>query len=208
MDREEEPDHDEQHGGLEELRSRFMRAEAELSDELERLVAENRERFRYRVQAGRVRFEAGMQMLHRSYRKGLIAYVRNAPLSYLITAPLIYSLVIPLVLLDLFVTVIQQVCFRVYGIGLVTRGDYIVIDRQALGYLNAIEKVNCVYCGYANGLIAYCREVAARTEQYWCPIKHARRAKGLHDRASGFFSYGDAEAYRNDLPKIRAKLVD
>lgn len=203
----DEWDHDE-HGVLDELRGRLKRAETELADELERLIAQNRERFRYTIRAGRVRFESGMQVLHKRYRKGLIAYVRNAPLSYLLTAPLIYSLVIPLALLDLFVTVFQQVCFRVYGISRVRRADYIVIDRHMLGYLNAIEKLNCVYCGYANGMIAYCREVAARTEQYWCPIKHAKRAKGLHHRANGFFSYGDAEAYHNELPKIRARLVD
>jgi len=202
-----EANHDEP-GALEELRSRFQHAETELSDELERLIEKNRERFRYTVHAGRVRFESGMRVLHRGYRKGLFAYVRNAPVSYVLTAPLIYSLILPLALLDLFVTVFQQVCFRVYGIGIVRRSDYLVIDRHVLGYLNAIEKINCVYCGYANGLIAYAREVAARTEQYWCPIKHARRAKGPHDRAEGFFSYGDAEAYHTDLSKIRARLLD
>jgi len=200
--------HQDEHGALDELRDRLQHAEAELGDELERLIEKNRERFRYTVQAGKVRFDAGMQVLHRSYRKGLVPYIRKAPVSYVLTAPLIYSLILPLSLLDLFVTVFQQVCFRVYGIGLVRRADYIVIDRHMLGYLNAIEKINCVYCGYANGLIAYCREVAARTEQYWCPIKHARKASGLHDRADAFFHYGDAEAYHHELPKIRAKLVD
>ena len=28
----------------------------------------------------------------------------------------------------------------------------------------------CARRGYANGLMAYVREVAVRTEQYWCPI--------------------------------------
>ena len=40
-----------------------------------------------------------------------------------------------------------------------------VIDRYALSYLNVIEKLNCVYCEYVNGLIAYVQEIAARTEQ-------------------------------------------
>ena len=46
------------------------------------------------------------------------------------------------------------------------RGQYIVIDRHRLKYLNAIEKLNCVYCGYGNGVIAYARDIAGRTEQY------------------------------------------
>ena len=61
-------------------------------------------------------------------------------------------------------------------------GDDLVFDRHRLGYLNAIEKVHCVYCGYANGLVAYAREIAARTEQYFCPIKHAAPIAAPHDR--------------------------
>jgi len=57
----------------------------------------------------------------------------------------------------------------------------------------------CVYCGYANGLIAYVREIAARTEQYWCPIKHARPIPAPHARYRVFFEYGDARAYRQEL---------
>jgi hypothetical protein len=73
-------------------------------------------------------------------------------------------------------------------------------------HLNAIEKVHCVYCGYANGLIAYVREIAARTEQYWCPIKHARVVAAPHPRYRSFLDYGDAIGYRRKLPAIRASL--
>lgn len=192
----------------EEIRGRLQRMETELAAELERLLERNRKRFRYTVRAGRVRFEKGVRALHRSYRTGVIAYVRGAPVSYLLTAPLTYSLFVPLFFADVWVTLFQQVCFRIYGIKLVRRRDYIVFDRQLLGYLNAVEKLNCVYCSYGNGLIAYIREVAARTEQYWCPIKHARRTHDIHQRHEAFFDYGDADAYHSDLPKIRAKLLD
>ena len=57
----------------------------------------------------------------------------------------------------------------------VKRSEYVIIDRNHLSYLNLIEAFNCVYCGYANGVIAYVREIASRTEQHWCPIKHALR---------------------------------
>jgi hypothetical protein len=193
---------------LDEIRGRLRRLEAELSAELERVVERNREQFRYTIRAGKIRFEEGVQALHTSYRTGLIAYLRNAPVSYLLSAPLIYSLLILFLLIDLWVTVFQQVCFRIYGIDRVRRADYILFDRHLLGYLNAAEKLNCLYCSYVNNLIAYLREIAARTEQFWCPIKHARRATDEHERQQSFFEYGDAIAYRADLPKIRAKLVD
>jgi hypothetical protein len=42
-----------------------------------------------------------------------------------------------------------------------------IFDRTHLAYLNLVEKINCAYCSYGNGLAAYLREIAARTEQYW-----------------------------------------
>ena len=74
-----------------------------------------------------------------------------------------------------------------------------------LAYLNAIEKINCAYCSYANGLLAYVREVASRTEEYWCPIKHARRVLGVHPRYGSFVDYGDADAYRHELERLRTE---
>jgi len=66
-----------------------------------------------------------------------------------------------------------------------------------------IERFNCFYCSYANGVIAQAREVAARTEQYWCPIKHARRMLGSHDRYPRFLEFGDAESYRQGIERLR-----
>ena len=112
-------------------------------------------------------------------------------------------MIVPLVLLDLFVTVYQAVCFPVYGIPKVRRRDYLVFDRHHLAYLNALEKLNCAYCAYANGLIAYVRVIASRTEEYWCPIKHARRLIGAHAYYATFEDYGDAEGYRRRLEELR-----
>ncbi|MDH3393425.1 MAG: hypothetical protein OEL66_05420, partial [Desulfobulbaceae bacterium] len=102
----------------------------------------------------------------------------------------------------------QTICFPVYGIPKVKRCDHLVIDRHALRYLNPIEKLNCVYCGYVNGLLSYIQEIAARTEQYWCPIKHARKVAHLHSRYHKFFEYGDAEKYRRELENIRRDFKD
>jgi hypothetical protein len=195
-------------GKADELRERLRQVEQELAAELERIVEQNHNRFRYTVSAGRVRFETSVRSLHRRQRKGLFAYLRNAPIAYVLTAPFTYGLILPLLAMDIAVNVFQQICFRTYGINIVRRRDYLVFDRQLLGYLNAIEKLNCVYCSYANGLISFVREVAARTEQFWCPIKHARRMRDEHDRMEEFFDYGDAAIYGTDLPRIRAKLLD
>jgi hypothetical protein len=144
----------------------------------------------------------------RRYKIGLLGFLaRTRPLVAL-TAPLIYAGWIPFLLMDLFVTVYQAVCFPVYRIPRVRRADYMVFDRADLPYLNAIEKFNCFYCSYGNCVAAYTREVAARTEQYWCPIKHARRIHAAHERYPGFFEYGDAEAFRRGLERLREQYRD
>ena len=90
---------------------------------------------------------------------------------------------------------------------IVRRKDCFVYDRAHLGYLNIIEKFNCAYCSYGNGVAAYFREIIDRTEQYWCPIKHARRALHAHPYYHGFADFGDAEAYRRELESLRRELA-
>lgn len=138
---------------------------------------------------------------------GLWRYVWTGSVASLLTAPVIYSLVVPLVLLDAWVMSYQAICFRAWGLRVVRRRDYFAIDRHRLPYLNGIEKLNCLFCSYANGLFAYMHEVASRTEQYWCPIKHRRRVRGVHDRYALFARYGDARAYRDRLAFYRAALT-
>jgi hypothetical protein len=177
-----------------------------LEEDLEVELARHRIELNFVVHEGKIRFEQVMIARHRAARTGLARYVlRSRPLM-LLTAPLIYSLIVPFVLLDAFVSLYQAVCFRVYGVARVRRRDYFVFDRGHLAYLNAIEKLNCLYCSYANGLIGYVREVSSRTEQYWCPIKHARRVISAHEHYAGFLDYGDAEAYRRDLSALRREL--
>ncbi len=124
----------------------------------------------------------------------------------LLTAPFVYSLLVPFAVLDLWVTAFQWICFPLYGVPCVRRRDYLIVDRQKLPYLTGLEKVNCVFCGYANGLIAYIREVGARTEQYWCPIRHERDLPSPHERYRLFFAYGDARAYHQGLMPLRRRL--
>ncbi|MET0014796.1 MAG: hypothetical protein ABW082_14620 [Sedimenticola sp.] len=193
---------------IEEIIGRLNSLQRELEGEIDRLLSEKRELFQYTLQRGRVRFERGMRTLQRSYRTGLWRYLREAKLRHVLTAPLIYALIIPVSLMDLLVSIYQQVCFRVYDVPLVRRSEYLAIDRHQLAYLNVIEKFNCFYCSYANGVIAYSREVGARTEQFWCPIKHARRTRDAHGRTERFLDYGDAEAYRRRAQALREDWSD
>lgn len=42
-----------------------------------------------------------------------------------------------------------------------------------------------------------------RTEQYFCPIKHARKILGTHGRYNRFLAYGDAQDYAKRLEEFR-----
>ncbi|HCX67517.1 MAG TPA: hypothetical protein DHK64_08250, partial [Rhodobiaceae bacterium] len=139
--------------------------------ELEAEVARQGAALRYGLEHGRAVFEQEVLRRHRELQTTLTRYLLNARPLVVLTAPVIYSLIFPLVLLDIFVSIYQAVCFPAYGIEKVKRRDYMIFDRGHLAYLNLLEKLNCAYCSYANGLIAYVREIAGRTEAYWCPIK-------------------------------------
>ncbi|MES2160950.1 MAG: hypothetical protein V4476_07340 [Pseudomonadota bacterium] len=188
---------------IQELLDRIRQIEEELEREVKRRRGELNADFEQR----RVFFAREIKQQQRRFKTGLLTYVLHAEWRHLVSAPFVYAVIIPLLLLDLFVSLYQRVCFPLYRIARVRRRDYLVYDRGALAYLNLLEKLNCLYCSYANGLVAYVREVVARTEQYWCPIKHARRTLQPHERYHGFVDYGNAAAYRAELQALRAELA-
>ncbi|MCR8550374.1 hypothetical protein M4578_21340 [Salipiger sp. P9] len=174
-----------------------------LHAELEEEISQRRAVFRYRMEHNRVRFEIEALRRQRALRIGLRSFLARANPWHILTAPVIYSLILPFSLLDLFVTVYQAICFPAYGIPKVKRRDHIRIDRHHLAYLNALQKMNCIYCGYCNGLLSYVTEVASRTEAFWCPIKHAARVSQPHHRYAHFMDYGDAEGFQDGLEASR-----
>ncbi len=178
----------------------------ELEEELEEEYRKKRKEFDFIVREKRVRFAEEVARQQRRFKTGLFRYIREARLANILTAPVIYAGFVPFALLDLFLVVYQSICFPIYGIPKARRSDYLVFDRTDLPYLNAIEKFNCFYCSYANGLAVFAREIGARTEQYWCPIKHARRIRAAHDRYPRFFEFGDAESYRKGLVRLQNEL--
>ena len=179
---------------------------AELEAQLRDAVQTQESKMFFQIKGKRVEFEASVRQAHRKLKTGVLRWlVRDRPQN-LITGPLIYGMAVPLLMLDLCVSIYQWVCFPIYGITRVRRGDYLVFDRRHLGYLNAIEKFHCTYCEYGNGLMAYMTEVLARTEQYFCPIKHAHKILGTHGRYNRFLAYGEAEAYEAKLEEFRVAL--
>jgi len=188
---------------ISELLDRIQKMEQEIELEMKRKRAELQADF----EETRVRFEREVLEQQRRFKTGVIAYLLTANLMSVLTAPVIYALFFPIVLLDVSITVYQHICFRAYGLPRVKRGDYFVFDRAHLAYLNLIEKINCAYCSYGNGVMAYGREVVARTEQYWCPIKHARKIMAAHPYYTGFVDFGDALSYKDELENLRTELV-
>ena len=184
---------------LDTLTEKLRGIEAEIEVEM----SKRREQLRFRLENKKIVFAHEVLRLHREIKTRLSRYILDAhPLVILVT-PVIYALIVPIVLLDLATMAYQAICFPVYGIPKVRRRDYLVFDRHHLAYLNAIEKVNCAYCSYANGVASFFREVAARTEVYWCPIKHARRVLGPHPHYQGFADFGDAEGFRAKIDAMQ-----
>ena len=182
----------------------LVRRLVSLEDELERKLEAQRSRFQYRIEQEKAVFEEGVLRQHRKIRTGILTFLRRSPLAALVVAPAVYGLIVPLVMLDVSVTVFVWVCFPAWRMERVRRADYVIVDRHRLAYLNGIEKLNCAFCGYANGVIAYAREAASRSEQYWCPIKHALRVRSPHPRYRGFIDYGDGQGFRARLDDLRA----
>lgn len=175
----------------------------QLEDRLEEEFQKSRDLYHVKIRGKIAEFAEEIVIRHRAMRMRMPQYFRTAGLLNVLVAPVIYSMIVPIVLLDFWVTVYQHVCFRAYGIPLVRRATYVQMDRHRLAYLNLIEKINCAYCAYGNGIFAYAREIAGRTEQFWCPIKHAIRMRDPHSRYVKFLEYGDGEGYRSCLEDLR-----
>lgn len=184
----------------------FLDRIRQLEADIEQEARQRRQLFQADFDERKIRFEKEVLAQQKRFRQGVWHYVLTAEWRSVLSVPFIYPVLLPLLMLDLFVTIYQWVCFPLYRMPRVRRSDYFVYDRTHLAYLNILEKINCAYCSYANGLVAYVREIVGLTEQYWCPIKHARRVLQAHPYYHGFVDYGDAESYRAQLVVLREQL--
>ncbi len=179
-----------------------------LEDEIQSELNKQGSRWFYQIQGRRIEFERTIREKHRSVKLGILHWFLTVrPLNYL-TAPIIYGMFVPMLVFDLLIMFYQFTCFPIYGIPKVKRSDYFSFDHRHLAYLNIIEKFDCLYCSYGNGLLAYATEIFARTEQYFCPIKHARKVLGRHARNKYFMDYGDAADLHKRIEEIRVALIN
>jgi hypothetical protein len=177
-----------------------------LEDELHTAINEQQTSMFFQIKGKRIEFEKSIKQTHRKLKRSFFRWLVTDRPQNLITGPIIYLMIIPLLVTDLFITFYQLTCFPIYGIKKVRRANFIVFDRHNLHYLNFIEKFHCTYCAYGTGMIAYISEIVGRTEQYFCPIKHARKILGSHARYARFLDFGEAENYEAKLEEFRISL--
>jgi len=189
---------------IQEIIEEIQKLEKEMLAEIQ----SKEDEFFYKIRGSEVFFEKEARRYQKSFAMNVYKYIANASFLNIITVPIIWSCLVPALLLDALVSIYQFVCFKIYNIPEVKRNRYIIIDRHNLAYLNVIEKINCFYCEYFNGLILYIQEIAARTEQYWCPIKHARKLAAMHSRYHKFIEYGDCQDYQKKLDELRKDFND
>jgi hypothetical protein len=180
---------------------------ATLEDELRTALHERESRVMFTIRGKRIEFEREISEAHKRLKRGFFRWLVTDRGQNLITGPIIYGMAIPMALFDLCLSIYQLSCFPIYGIAKVRRADYIVFDRHQLGYLNFVERFHCEYCAYGNGLMAYATEILARTEQYFCPIKHARKVVGTHKHYENFLQYGESPDYHAKLEAIRVAMA-
>lgn len=186
--------------------SNILTRMAALEDELRTAVHDQESRMFFQIKGRRVEFERSVRQAPEKLKKNFFRWLVTDRPQNLVTGPIIYAMALPLAMLDACVSFYQWACFPIYGIVKVRRSDYLVFDRRQLGYLNFIEKFHCTYCEYGTGLMSYMSEILARTEQYFCPIKHARKVLGTHGRYNRFLDYGEADAYEAKLEAFRVAL--
>ena len=157
----------------------------------------------YEIKNGYVAFEKEILEKQQENMKSLWQWFTETPLLHLLSSPVVYMMVFPAMLLDVMLFIYTKVVSAVFKFDFPPRDEYVVFDRQYLGYLNSMEKLNCMYCSYFNGLMAYASAIAGRTEFYFCPIKHAKKIAYKHEYYDAFLGYGDEERYQEKLKKLR-----
>ncbi len=179
-----------------------------LEDDLLQEFKSKEKEFFYKIKNEKIKFQKEIIDDGKSKLIGSIKYLSSFPVLVILTIPFIWIMIIPIFIVDIFITIYQYICFPIYKIPIVKRSSYVIMDRYNLFYLDKVEKINCWYCEYFNGIIAYVREISARTEQFWCPIKHSRHLKEKHSRYDKFFDFGDYKKYRTQLQEKRSDFDD
>lgn len=168
-------------------------------DELELALYEEYERLAFKygfsIEQKRVEFRQKFRERNRTFRIPAWKYAFPVNIRHFLSIPFIYPMIVPTVILDIFLNLYNWTAMPLYRIPLVRRSDYIVFDRQFLDYLNWIQKLNCIYCSYVNGVFAFAVELGGRTERYWCPIKAAHKRPPRNNWYCDYADFGSPEQW-------------
>ncbi|MCF8381420.1 MAG: hypothetical protein K9H49_17740 [Bacteroidales bacterium] len=135
-------------------------------------------------------------------------FTRHRFIRHLPMYPFIYGAAFFIFILDIWIELYHRIAFPLYGIKYIRRRDYIKIDRHKLSYLHAFQKINCVYCGYANGAIKYFGKIIAETEIYWCGIQHDKREGFIvPEHHKDFIEYGNEEKYKEVYASKKTRML-
>ncbi len=181
------------------MNSKISQILSDIAQKKEELVWEYeklKSKYGFSIIKWKIVFKSDIIQKNKKLKQWILNYIFSAQVRHIISIPFIYMMIVPAIILDIFLFIYQNICFRLYWIPLVKRSDYIVYDRKLLDYLNAIQKFNCLYCSYVNWLFSFAVEVWWRTEKYWCPIKHARKMKWWHDWQKFFADYWDSSWFK------------
>jgi len=167
-----------------------------LYKDLEKEYQQAAKSYGFSLSGKKIIFLEAIRKRNKKIKENAFHYIFTANVRHLLSIPFIWGMIFPVLLLDIFLFIYQTFALSLYRIPKVHRRDYIVYDRKFLSYLNIIQKLNCIYCTYVNGLFAYAVEIGARTERYWCPIKAAKHPRITHSLYAEFADYGDAKGFK------------
>lgn len=189
---------------LQEILAKIESLQESLSEKYDELA----KKYGYALEKRKIQFQEAFRRENRKEKISTWKYLASKNLRFILSIPFIYGMIIPALFLDICATLYQHTAFRLYRIPRVKRADYIVFERRYLDYLNWLERINCLYCSYVNGLFAYCVEIAARTERFWCPIKAASKPRFTHGWYQEFADYGSAKEWKEKSGDHENAFVD
>ena len=185
---------------IKQIQEKIDELEQALQHEQERLA----EKYGFSIRQKRIEFLQKFRERNRTFRIPTWKYAIPVNIRHVLSIPFIYVMIVPTIILDLFLTMFNWIALPLYHIPVVKRGDYIVYDRQFLDYLNHIQKINCLYCTYVNGVFAYAVEIGGRTERYWCPIKAAHKRPAGNKWYADYADYGNPEQWLEKFNNLDA----
>jgi hypothetical protein len=189
---------------IREILAKIEALNNDLREEYERLS----HKYGFSLQQKKIIFLEEVRRRNKAFKFPTWKYVIPTNFRHFLSIPFIYGMIIPALILDVFLTVFQWTAFSLYKIPKVKRSEYIIYDRRFLDYLNFIQKINCLYCSYVNGVFAYAVEIGARTERYWCPIKSANKPKFSHGWYRDFADYGNPEEWNTKFKDEEKAFID